>query len=82
MADLAAPKPAFKPYIPDEQSLPELTVRALILGSLLGLLFWASSDYLGLRVGLTGSASISSATARSSPPIPVWRASSSGRTGW
>ena len=58
MADLAAPKPAFRPYIPDEQSLPELTFRALLLGSLLGLLFGASSAYLGLRVGLTVSASI------------------------
>jgi putative OPT family oligopeptide transporter len=53
------PAPAgFKPYVPNESSLPELSLRALLLGSVLGLLFGASSVYLGLRVGLTVSASI------------------------
>jgi putative OPT family oligopeptide transporter len=51
-------RPEFKPYVPDEANLPELTLRALILGALLGLVFGASSAYLGLRVGLTVSASI------------------------
>jgi len=55
---VAAPTPEFKPYLADETDLPELTVRALVLGSLLGLVFGASSAYLGLRVGLTVSASI------------------------
>jgi len=49
---------AFKPYVSDEARLPELTLRALVLGSVLGVLFGASSVYLGLRVGLTVSASI------------------------
>jgi putative OPT family oligopeptide transporter len=49
---------AFKPYVPDEANLPELTFRALALGSFLGLFFGASSVYLGLKVGLTVSASI------------------------
>lgn len=49
---------AFKPYVPNEANLPELTVRALLLGAVLGLVFGASSAYLGLRVGLTVSASI------------------------
>jgi putative OPT family oligopeptide transporter len=58
-AEPIPPAPSgFKPYVPDETSLPELTVRALILGSVLGMLFGASSVYLGLRVGLTVSASI------------------------
>src|SRR5688572_33211255 len=48
----------FKPYIPDEARLPELTFRAVALGSLLGLVFGASSVYLALRVGLTVSASV------------------------
>jgi putative OPT family oligopeptide transporter len=52
------PRPEFRPYIADDQDLPELTLRALVLGSLLGLLFGASSAYLGLKVGLTVSASI------------------------
>ncbi len=49
---------AFKPYVVDETRMPELTIRALLLGALLGLAFGASSVYLGLRVGLTVSASI------------------------
>ena len=48
----------FKPYVPDEVVLPELTWRAVILGSFLGLIFGASSVYLALRVGLTVSASV------------------------
>src|SRR5688572_22811068 len=48
----------FKPYVPDEAELPELTVRAVLLGALLGILFGASSVYLALRVGLTVSASV------------------------
>lgn len=48
----------FKPYVPDAARLPELTVRAVLLGSLLGVIFGASSVYLALRVGLTVSASV------------------------
>ncbi|MFZ6802056.1 OPT family oligopeptide transporter [Undibacterium sp. Di24W] len=55
------PSPAsanFKPYIPDSSSLPEFTLRALIMGTILGMVFGASSLYLVLKVGLTVSASI------------------------
>ena len=55
MAERAAD---FKPYVADRARLPELTPRALALGSLLGMLFGFSSVYLGLRVGLTVSASV------------------------
>ena len=48
----------FKPYIPSETVLPELTVGPLIMGTLLGIVFGASSLYLVLKVGLTVSASI------------------------
>ena len=58
MAQTAPARPAFKPYIPDDAIVSELTVRALVLGAFLGLLFGASSVYLGLKVGLTVSASI------------------------
>jgi putative OPT family oligopeptide transporter len=58
LAETIAARPAFQPYVADEASLPELTLRALILGSILGVVFGASSVYLGLRVGLTVSASI------------------------
>ncbi|HEV8538158.1 MAG TPA: oligopeptide transporter, OPT family [Bacteroidota bacterium] len=48
----------FKPYIPPDQSPLESTLRALVLGSVLGIIFGAASVYLGLKVGLTTSASI------------------------
>src|SRR6185503_2509718 len=48
----------FKPYISPTETPPELTAAPLIVGALLGLVFAASSVYLGLKVGLTVSASI------------------------
>lgn len=48
----------FRPYVPDEARLPELTWSAVVLGSVLGILFGASSLYLFLKVGMTVSASI------------------------
>jgi len=50
--------PPVKPYIPATAQLPELTWRALIMGTVLGMVFGASSLYLVLKVGLTVSASI------------------------
>src|SRR5213593_1213614 len=50
--------PAVAPYIAPETNLPEFTPRALILGTILGMVFGASSLYLVLKVGLTVSASI------------------------
>src|SRR5207302_1852833 len=47
-----------EPYIPAGTHLPEFTPRALILGTILGMVFGASSLYLVLKVGLTVSASI------------------------
>ncbi len=49
---------SFTSYIPANQSPAESTFRALALGAILGILFGAASVYLGLRVGLTTSASI------------------------
>ncbi len=49
---------SFKPYIPASANLPELSVGPLIVGTLLGVVFGASSLYLVLKVGLTVSASI------------------------
>jgi putative OPT family oligopeptide transporter len=51
-------KDAFQPYVPATQSPAEFTIRAIVLGALFGLLFGASTVYLGLRAGLTVSASI------------------------
>src|SRR3954467_13423734 len=49
---------SFRPYIPASVRLPELTVMPLIVGTILGIIFGASSLYLVLKVGLTVSASI------------------------
>ncbi|HEX8537638.1 MAG TPA: OPT/YSL family transporter, partial [Cystobacter sp.] len=46
------------PHVPADQSPPELTGRGLVLGSVLGIIFGASSVYLAVKVGLTVSASI------------------------
>src|SRR5437763_13263475 len=48
----------FRPYIPPEAHLRELTPLPLIMGTFLGMVFGASSLYLVLKVGLTVSASI------------------------
>ena len=55
---MAEPEKPADPYIPAATILPELTWRALLLGTLLGVVFGASSLYLVLKVGLTVSASI------------------------
>src|ERR1041384_5453726 len=49
---------SFRPYIPATVNLPELTVLPLIMGTVLGMIFGASSLYLVLKTGLTVSASI------------------------
>src|ERR671925_141645 len=54
-----APRAAtFQPYVPAAQSPAEFTAKAIVLGALFGLIFGASTVYLGLRAGLTVSASI------------------------
>ncbi|MBK8565076.1 MAG: oligopeptide transporter, OPT family [Saprospiraceae bacterium] len=52
-------KPAFKPYIaPENTSVKEFTVKAIVLGAIFGIIFGASTVYLALKAGLTVSASI------------------------
>lgn len=51
----------FKPYVPAEKVTPELTVTSIIMGILLSVIFGAANAYLGLRVGMTVSASIPAA---------------------
>jgi putative OPT family oligopeptide transporter len=53
-----APPGEFRTYIATEETLKEFTLRAVILGALFGLLFGAVTVYVGLRAGLTVSASI------------------------
>ena len=51
----------FKPYIPAEKITPEFTATSIIMGLILAVVFGAANAYLGLRVGMTISASIPSA---------------------
>lgn len=52
---------ALTPYIPSTQTIPEFTLQAIILGAVLSVTFGMVNAYLGLKVGLTVSASIPSA---------------------
>ncbi len=51
----------FKPYVPASKITPELTVTSIIMGIILAVVFGAANAYLGLRVGMTVSASIPAA---------------------
>lgn len=48
----------FQPFVPADQHPPEFTFRAILLGSIFGLIFGAVTVYVGLRAGLTVAASI------------------------
>lgn len=54
-------KKTLKPFIPADRVIPEFTPLAIVLGALLALLFGAANAYLGLRAGMTVSASIPAA---------------------
>jgi putative OPT family oligopeptide transporter len=51
-------EPKFQPYVPPDEVRPEFTFRAIFFGGLFGILFGAVTVYVGLRAGLTVSASI------------------------
>lgn len=55
------PDKTFKPYIPADKVVPEFTATSIILGIILSVVFGAANAYLGLRVGMTVSASIPAA---------------------
>ena len=51
----------FKPYIPANKITPEFTITSVLTGIILAIVFGAANAYLGLRVGMTISASIPAA---------------------
>lgn len=53
-----APPGEFRPYVDSSETLAEFTIRAILLGAFFGIVFGAVSVYVGLRAGLTVSASI------------------------
>lgn len=54
-------KKEFKPFIPADKVMPEFTATSIILGIILAVVFGGANAYLGLRVGMTVSASIPAA---------------------
>ena len=51
----------FQPYVPADKVMPEFTVVSILLGAILAIVFGGANAYLGLRVGMTVSASIPAA---------------------
>lgn len=51
----------FEPFIKADQSIPEVTIKAIVLGMIISLLFGVANAYLGLKYGMTVSASIPAA---------------------
>ena len=56
--DNTEPTSRHQPYVPAEESPPEFTLPAVLVGAILGIVFGASSLYLVLKVGMTVSASV------------------------
>src|SRR5262245_62711710 len=56
--EVKAAEKKFKPYVPDEQVMPEFSLKAIVLGAIFGIIFGAATVYLALKAGLTVSASI------------------------
>ena len=54
-------KEEFRPYVPADRVAPEFTLTSVLLGVALAVVFGAANAYLGLRVGMTVSASIPAA---------------------
>ena len=53
-----APLSEFRPYVPESADVPEFTFKAVLFGAIFGIIFGAVTVYVGLRAGLTVSASI------------------------
>ena len=58
---MSQPSAPFRPYIPAEREIPQFSVQAAVLGVLLALLFGAANAYVGLKIGMTVTASIPAA---------------------
>jgi putative OPT family oligopeptide transporter len=54
-------KQPFKPYVPEETEMKELTLRAVVLGVLMAIVLGAANAYLGMKVGLTVAATFPAA---------------------
>ncbi len=61
MSTADKPESGFTPFVPEETTLPELTIRAVVLGVLMALVLGAANAYLGMKVGLTVAATFPAA---------------------
>src|ERR1700756_5236367 len=50
---LSAPPKKFRSYVPDDTTMPEFTLRAVLIGLMLTVILGAANAYLGLRAGMT-----------------------------
>src|SRR5580704_5789947 len=50
---ISTPEKKFRSYVPDNTTMPEFTVRAVLLGLILTVVLGAANAYLGLRAGMT-----------------------------
>ena len=66
-------KNEFRPYVPADKVMPESTMFSVVFGVLLAVVFGAANAYLGLRVGMTISASIPAAVSSMSQPNRAMR---------
>ncbi|MBI2616297.1 MAG: oligopeptide transporter, OPT family [Gemmatimonadetes bacterium] len=55
---MTAPGKQFQPFVAASQTVPEFSIKAIVLGAIFGIIFGAATVYLALRAGLTVSASI------------------------
>lgn len=61
MSDNVKDQKGFKPYVPADKVMPEMTATSIVIGILMSVIFGAANAYIGLRVGMTISASIPAA---------------------
>ncbi len=57
----ASPSGTFRPFVPESSDLPELTFRALLIGTLMAIVLGTANAYLGMRAGLTVAATFPAA---------------------
>src|SRR2546425_6164704 len=57
-SDRASKTASFEPFVPASKTVPEFSVKAVVLGAVFGIIFGAATVYLALKAGLTVSASI------------------------
>ncbi len=50
---ISTPEKKFRSYVPDNTTMPEFTLRAVLLGLILTVILGAANAYLGLRAGMT-----------------------------